>query len=67
MRRFPLFLVVGALVLALGTSACGDTVRPAAATVNGEQISQDDLDLELKAIEGNKAYVDSVETLRGRF
>jgi foldase protein PrsA len=60
-RRFPLFLVVAALVAGLVTSACGDTVRPSAATVNGEHITQEDLDLELQAIEGNKAYVESVQ------
>ena len=65
MRRLPLLSVLFALVLALVTSACGDsvgnTVRPAAATVNGETISQDALDDELEAIEGNTAYVEQVQ------
>jgi foldase protein PrsA len=60
-RRLPLLSVLFALVLALVTSACGDTVRPAAATVNGKTISQDALDDELEAIQGNRAYVEQVE------
>jgi hypothetical protein len=50
-----------AVVLGLVTSACGDTIRPAAATVNGKTISQDALDEELEAIQGNKAYVEQVQ------
>ena len=61
MRRLPLLSVLFAVVLGLVTSACGDTVRPAAATVNGKTISQDALDDELEAIQGNKAYVEQVE------
>ena len=61
MRRLPLLSVLFAVVLALVTSACGDTVRPAAATVNGKTISQDALDDELEAIEGNRAYVEQVQ------
>lgn len=65
MRRLPLLSVLFALVLALVTSACGntvgDTVRPAAATVDGKTISQDALDEELEAIEGNQAYVEQVQ------
>ena len=65
MRRLPLLSVLFALVLALVTSACGDsmgnTVRPAAATVNGKTISQDALDDELEAIQGNEAYVEQVQ------
>jgi hypothetical protein len=53
-----LVLLVVALAL---TSACGDTVRPSAAKVNGTTISQDELQDELEAIEGNAAYVQSVE------
>ena len=61
MKRLPLLSVSFALVLALVTSACGSSVRPAAATVNGETISQTELDEELEAIQGNEAYVESVE------
>ena len=61
MRRLPFLSVLFALVLALVTSACGDTVRPAAATINGKTISQDALDDELEAIQGNQAYVEQIE------
>lgn len=61
MKRLPVASILFALVLALATSACGDTVRPAAATVNGQQISQDELDAELEAIQSNTAYVQTVE------
>ena len=61
MKRLPLLSLALLLVLALATSACGDSVRPSAATVNGTTISQTDLNEELEAIEGNAAYVQSVE------
>lgn len=65
MRRLPFLSVLFALVLALVTSACGDTVgdtvRPAAATIDGKTISLDALQEELDAIEGNSAYVEQVE------
>ncbi|HUP87625.1 MAG TPA: peptidylprolyl isomerase [Acidimicrobiales bacterium] len=63
MRRLPLLSVFFALVLVLGlgTSACGNTIRPAAATINGTDISQSTLDDELEAIQHNTAYVQSVE------
>jgi hypothetical protein len=60
-RRLPLLSVLFALVLGLVTSACGNTIRPAAATINGKDISQDALDEELEAIQHNKGYVDNVE------
>jgi hypothetical protein len=53
--------VLVGFVLASMASACGDTIRPAAATINGEQISQETLDAELKAIAGNADYVGTVE------
>lgn len=61
MRRLPLLSVLFALVIALVTSACGDTVRPAAATINGKTISQEALEDELQAIQGNEAYVEQVQ------
>jgi foldase protein PrsA len=60
-RRLPLLSVLFVVVLGLVTSACGDTVRPAAATINGKTISQDALDDELEAIQGNEAYVEQVQ------
>jgi foldase protein PrsA len=60
-RRFlALFVVAASLVLA----ACG-AVTPFAAIVNGERIAQKDLDSELKAIRGNKAYVQALQTQAG--
>ena len=58
MKRLPLLLLIVALAL---TAACGDTVRPSAAKVNGTTITQDELSNELEAIQGNRAYVQSVE------
>lgn len=49
-----------ALVAALVLGACG-TVSPYAAKVNGEQITQKELDGELKAILQNKRYLASLE------
>ncbi len=60
MTRLPRIFGLFALVLALASAACGDTIRPSAATVNGTEISQDDLESELQAIEANKAYVASI-------
>jgi hypothetical protein len=54
-------LLVALALAALVSAACGDTIRPVAATVNGRTIGQDVLDDELEAIEANSAYVDSVE------
>jgi parvulin-like peptidyl-prolyl isomerase len=62
MARFPRLFGLFALVLALVAGACGDTVRPSAATVNGEAITQDELDDELEAIEGNEAYLAQIES-----
>ena len=62
MTRLPRLFGLFALVLALVAGACGDTIRPSAATVNGEAITQDELDDELEAIEGNEAYLASIES-----
>lgn len=65
MTRLPRILGLFALVLALVAGGCGnnlgDTVRPAAATVNGIKISQADLDAELEAIRENEDYLQSIE------
>lgn len=61
MTRLPRIFGLFALVLALVAGACGDTVRPPAATIDGTKISQDDLDAELQAIRDNKAYLSSIE------
>lgn len=56
-RLFSLVALVGAL--ALGTAACGnDVISPAAAEVNGKDISLETLDDELEAIRGNAEYLD---------
>jgi hypothetical protein len=60
-KRLPLLLLVFAVVL----SGCGDTIRPSAAKVDGTAITQDELNDELEAIEGNTAYVQAVE--QGQF
>ena len=64
--RLPRFFGLFALVLALVAGACGnnlgETIRPAAATVNGETISQQELDDELEAIRGNEDYIASIES-----
>jgi parvulin-like peptidyl-prolyl isomerase len=57
MRR--LLLVTAAACAFLG-AACG-AITPYAAKVNGERISQRDLDQELDAIRNNKAYLQAVE------
>jgi foldase protein PrsA len=63
--RLPRIFGLFALVLALVAGACGnslgETIRPAAATVNGESISQKELDDELEAIQGNEDYIASIE------
>lgn len=60
MKRLPL-LVALSIALALVGSACGDTIRPAAATVNGDPITQEELQDELEAIASNTDYVETVE------
>ena len=61
MRRF-LSLVALVVAVALGTSACGnDVISPAAAEVNGKDISQDALDDELEAIRNNADYLDFLQ------
>jgi hypothetical protein len=62
MKRLPLLFCLFALALGLVASACGDTVRPSAATVNGTTISQSAVDDELEAIEGNQAYITQIES-----
>jgi parvulin-like peptidyl-prolyl isomerase len=62
MRRF-LSLVALVLAAAVATSACGnDVISPAAAEVNGKDISQDALDDELEAIRNNADYLDFLES-----
>ena len=62
MRRL-LSLVALVVAIALGTSACGnDVISPAAAEVNGKDISQDALDDELEAIRGNADYLDFLQS-----
>ncbi|HEX9969426.1 MAG TPA: peptidylprolyl isomerase [Acidimicrobiales bacterium] len=58
MRR-TLFLAACVLALVAGT-ACGD-VNPYAAKVNGDRIAVDELNRELKAVRGNKQYLDAVK------
>lgn len=68
MKRLLAAVSLVALV-SLVAGACGDTIRPPAATVNGSRVSQASLDLELKAIVGNPSYLRSIEqqgtTVRG--
>lgn len=70
MKRPPVVFCVVGLALALVSAACGDSVRPPAATVNGTKISQVALDDELQAIEHNTDYVRQIEgagaTVRGK-
>ncbi len=61
MKPAPFLSVLFALVLGLVSSGCGDTIRPAAAKVNGITISQEDLDAELEVIASNETYVGTVE------
>lgn len=61
MKRLPRIFALFVLALTLVTTACGDTIRPAAARVNGMAITQDDLDAELDGIRTNTAYVASIE------
>jgi len=60
-KRLPFFSLLFALVVGLVASGCGDTIRPAAATVNGITVSQEDLEAELEAIASNETYVGTVE------
>ena len=55
MRKLP--FVLGALVVALAVlvSGCG-SVQPTAVTVNGERISQESVDEELRQIRDNEGY-----------
>jgi hypothetical protein len=60
-RLFGLFALVLALVAGACGNSLGDTIRPAAATVNGETITQEELDDELEAIQANEDYIASIE------
>jgi parvulin-like peptidyl-prolyl isomerase len=60
-KRLPRLFGLFAVVLALLSGACGDTIRPSAAKVNDGTITQDQLDDELDAIQANNAYVSQVE------
>ncbi|HET9442069.1 MAG TPA: peptidylprolyl isomerase [Acidimicrobiales bacterium] len=62
MRRPLLLLVSFAALAAVSLSGCGTTLRPAAATVNGEIISDDDFEAELRALRDNTAWVEQVES-----
>ncbi len=53
-------LVVFIASLVLLSAACG-AVTPFAAIVNGDRVPQRDLDRELKAIKGNKAFVQAIQ------
>jgi len=57
--RRPLLLVL--LLALLGLSACGNTLRPPAASVDGHDISQEALDDEVRAIQANPGYVSALE------
>ncbi|HZN16286.1 MAG TPA: peptidylprolyl isomerase [Acidimicrobiales bacterium] len=61
MRR--LLLVLVAVAVSLG-AACG-AVSPYAVIVNGERVPQRTLDRELKAIRGNKAFVEALNSQGG--
>lgn len=61
MRR--LFVLIAA-ALVLVTAACG-SVTPFAAIVNGDRVPQRDLDRELKAIKGNKTFLDALQSQGG--
>lgn len=58
MRR-PLLLVL--LLALVGLTACGNTLRPPAASVNGQEISEEALEEEVRAIQANQEYVSAIE------
>lgn len=60
MKKLPAFIACLVALVALAASACGP-VSSYAATVNGIEISQDDLNVELEAIRDNKDYAAAVE------
>ncbi|MEA3075740.1 MAG: peptidyl-prolyl cis-trans isomerase [Actinomycetota bacterium] len=62
MKRPSLLLVLFALVPVLAGAACGSSVRPNAATVDGNAITQTMLDDELEAIQANKEYVAGISS-----
>lgn len=57
MKRLVVLLAAAAVLL---SAACG-AVTPFAAIVNGERVTQSDLDTELKALKSNKAFVESLQ------
>ena len=59
-RLLSLVALLAALVA--GTSACGNAIQPAAAEVNGHDITQDALDDELEAIRANARYLEFLES-----
>jgi hypothetical protein len=59
-RLSPLFALF-ALAVGLFAGACGETIRPPAAKVNGTAIEQTALDDELEAIGSNAEYLTSIE------
>ena len=54
-------LLAAFLVAALFLSACGSSGGPVAAKVNGDEISQDTLNADLKAFGGNKGFAAQVK------
>ncbi|MBW3556322.1 MAG: peptidylprolyl isomerase [Actinobacteria bacterium] len=58
MRRLLLLVLLVALV---GLPACGNTLRPPAATVNGHVISEEALEEEVRAIQSNPQYLEAIE------
>lgn len=65
MRRRPTFavlsLLAAAIALSLLAGACGDTIDPYAAKVNGNVLSQEALDEELNAMVGNDEYLGQLQ------
>lgn len=59
-------LLVPALLAVVGLAACGDGSTRPAATVNGTEISQQDVVDELEAIRANEGYVQAIEQSGGQ-
>ena len=59
MRKLLVFLVASATLLV--AASCG-AVTPYAAIVNGDRVSQRDLDRELKALKSNKQFSESLQS-----
>ncbi len=60
MKRRPTLLGAVVLAAALINAACG-SLTPYAAQVNGVRISEEELERELEAIQGNESYLEQVE------